>query len=256
MWKARVMNTKLLYLENFSLLTCEAQVIDVQEENPSTGSGQADRDVVVLDQTVLYAQGGGQPYDKGTIESPNAKFLVEEVRYFDGIVKHIGRFENKTLKKGDKVICHVDKPRRDLNSKIHSAGHVVDTAVVELKLPWAPIKGYHFPEGPYVEYSGELNETEKETLKTNIENLCNKFIAEGRDVKPVFMNVEQMKSICHFVPDNIPANKPARVIMFGDFGMPCGGTHVANISQIKQMIVRKIKTEGLQIRVGYDVTRQ
>ena len=62
------MNTKLLYLENFSLLTCDAQVIAVLNEDG--------RDIVILDQTVFYPQGGGQPYDKGIIESPNSKFIV------------------------------------------------------------------------------------------------------------------------------------------------------------------------------------
>lgn len=241
------MNIKLLYLENFSLLECEAEVIDVQEEN--------ERSAVILDQSIFYPQGGEQPYDKGTIESSGAKFVVEEVRYYDGIVKHIGRFETGTFNKGGKVTCLVDKERRELHSKIHSAGHVVDMAVVELKLPWTPAKGYHFPEGPYVEYSGQLNDTEKETLKSSIENLCNKFVTERREVKPIFMSVGQMKSVCHFVPDNIPTNKPARVIMFGDFGMPCGGTHVQNLSEIKSMTIRKVKADGGQIRVAYDVAR-
>jgi len=126
-------------------------------------------------------------------------------------------------------------------------------ALVELKLNWIPTKGYHFPDGPYVEYSGTGRETEKETLKKTIENLCNKFIKEGSQVKPVFMEKAEMKSVCHFVPDNIPTNKPARVIMFGNFGMPCGGTHVVNISEIKEMTIRKIKTDGSKIRVAYDI---
>ena len=47
-------STKLLYLENFTLLNSEAKVVDVLEENGKT--------VVLLDQTVFYPQGGGQPY--------------------------------------------------------------------------------------------------------------------------------------------------------------------------------------------------
>lgn len=241
------MNTKLLYLENFSLLECESEIIEILNENG--------RDIIVLDQTVFYPQGGGQPYDKGTIEFETSKFIVEEVRYFDGIVKHIGKFENGTIKKDDKVKCLVDKTRRELNSKLHSAGHLVDMAAVELKLPFTPVKGYHFPDGPYVEYSGTLSEAEKENIKTSIENLCNKFIKAGNPVKPVFMNKDEMKSVCHFVPDNIPTNKPARVIMFGNFGMPCGGTHVKDISEIKQMTIRKIKIGGNTVRVAYDIAR-
>lgn len=119
-------NTKLLYLENFTLLTCEAKVINVSEEN--------DRSVVLLDQTVFYPQGGGQPYDKGGIKGPAGKFLVEEVRFADGVVKHIGKFESGNFQIDENVKCAVDEPRRALHSRIHSAGHVVDMAVTALKL--------------------------------------------------------------------------------------------------------------------------
>lgn len=239
------MKTKLLYLENFTLLTCEAEVIDVLGEN--------DRYSIILNQTVFYPQGGGQPYDKGAIDSPSAKFFVEEVRYFNDAVKHIGRFKNGTLKKGDKIKCLVDEPRRTLNSRIHSAGHVIDMSVTELQLNWTPSKGYHFPEGPYIEYIGALEESEREKLKTDIENLCNKAIKEGEKVGVRFISKEEMRSICHFVPDNIPSDKPGRVIMFGNFGVPCGGTHVSNLAEIKNITIRKIKNEDGNIRVGYGI---
>ena len=77
--------TKLLYFEDFTLLKFDSKVTDVSEEN--------ERTIIVLDQTVFYPQGGGQPYDKGVIENPSGKFLVEEVRFLEGTVKHIGTFQ-------------------------------------------------------------------------------------------------------------------------------------------------------------------
>ena len=240
-------NTKLLYLEDFTLLTYEAKVMSALEEDG--------RSVVLLDQTIFYPQGGGQPYDKGVIEGPSGKFLVEEVRFADGVVKHIGKFESGSFQIGEIVKCLVDEARRALHSRIHSAGHVVDMAVTTLKLDWIPGKGYHFPEGPYVEYAGSLDGLDKEKLKTDIENLCNKFVEENRETKLLFMDKEKMKEVCHFVPDYIPEGKPARVVMYGDFGVPCGGTHVSGLSEIGSMTIRKIKTEGDNIRVAYDVVR-
>lgn len=239
--------TKLLYLEDFNLLESEAKILEVSQEN--------DKDILVLDQTTFYPQGGGQPYDKGFISSSSGKFIVEEVRFADGIVKHIGNIESGTFSQGETVTCMVNKEKRDLHSRIHSAGHVVDLAVTELKLNWIPGKGFHFPEGPYVEYAGSLDEFDKEKLKTDIENLCNKFIEEGREIKLLFMDKEKMKSVCHFVPDYLPEGKPGRVVMFGDFGIPCGGTHVSNLKEISQMTIRKIKPSGNTVRVGYDVRR-
>lgn len=247
-------STNLLYLENFSLLECEAKVVAVENENG--------KDILILDQTCFYPQGGGQPYDKGIISSPSGTFVVEETRFMDGIVRHIGHFENGVLKKGETVKCLVDKPRRELNSRLHSAGHVLDMAVTGLDLNWIPGKGYHFPDGPYVEYAGGLENLDKEKLKTDIENLCNKFIGQDIETKILFMDKSKIGSVCRFVPDNIPLNKPTRVVMFGStgspqaaFGVPCGGTHVGNLSEIKNMAIRKIKAGGENIRIGYDIAR-
>jgi Ser-tRNA(Ala) deacylase AlaX len=239
--------TKLLYLEDFNLATAEAKVSEVTEENGKT--------VVLLDQTVFYPQGGGQPYDRGIIESPSGKFLVEEVRFLNGAVKHIGKFENGAFRVGEVVRCTIDEERRSLSSRLHSAGHVVDMAVTKIGLNWVPGKGYHFPEGPYVEYVGNLDGFDREKLKSDIETSCNEFIREARETKVLFMDKEKMKEVCRHVPDNIPEGKPARVVMYGDFGVPCGGTHVNNLKDIGRITVRKIKSEGQNVRVAYDINK-
>lgn len=67
------METKLIYLEHMDQYTCQARVEQVFSEDG--------RDIVVLDQTVFYPQGGGQPYDTGAITSENGVvFSIEEVR--------------------------------------------------------------------------------------------------------------------------------------------------------------------------------
>lgn len=240
-------STRLVYLEDFTLLKDTATVVNVFSEN--------NRDVVLLDRTIFYPQGGGQPYDQGYIENGLGKFKVEEVRFIDGIVKHIGLFEQGSFQVDDQVTCVVNQERRALHCKLHSGGHVVDMAVTALQLPWTPGKGYHFPDGPYVEYAGSLEGIDKEKLKADLEQLCNKFIADALQTTLIFMSKEEMKNVCHHVPDYLPAGKPARVVMYGNFGVPCGGTHVSNLKDIQSMTVRKIKQEGPNVRVGYDVSR-
>lgn len=239
--------TMLLYLTDFTQTNCEAQILNLLHENG--------KHILILDQTIFYPQGGGQPYDTGVVESHAGKFLVEEVRREGQIVRHIGKFERGTFTTNERVHCRVDGPRRLLHSRIHSAGHLVDFAVAELKLPWIPGKGYHFPQGPYVEYEGNLDAADKEKLKSDIERIAHGIIEGGKEVTVRFMEKEDMASVCRFVPDNIPAGKPGRVVIFGGgFGIPCGGTHVKNLSEIRGLSIRKIKQEGENIRVGYDVT--
>ena len=240
-------NTKLLYLEDFTALRCGAIVVDVVHEDA--------RSVIILDQTVFYPQGGGQPYDRGMIRGPAGTFRVDEVRYVDGVVKHIGVFESGAFQQGEAVTGEVDRARRELHSRIHSAGHVIDMAVHALQLPWVPGKGFHFPEGPYVEYAGNVDDRDKEKVKVDIERLCNAFVAEGRATTLRFMEKERMADVCHFVPDYLPEGKPGRVVMYGDFGIPCGGTHVANLSEIRSIVIRKVKMKSGNMQIAYDVER-
>lgn len=240
-----LMTTKLLYLEQMNQYTCEAQVVEVKDEDGKT--------VVILDQTIFYPQGGGQPYDIGTISNSDKKFLVEEVRFVDGIVKHIGKFKNEIFKAGEVVTCSVDIERRQLHTHLHSGGHLVDMGLKQLGITWRPGKGYHFPNGPYVEYAGSLEGVDVEKLKTDLENACNEIVQKGIATTVLFMPKEKMSSVCTFVPDYIPANKPARVVMYGDFGIPCGGTHVSNLKDIGKMTIRKIKQDGENIRVSYSI---
>ena len=239
--------TKLSYLDNSEQLNSEATVLEQTQDNG--------RDVVVLDQTIFYPQGGGQPYDKGIIEGKTGKLVVEEVRFIDGVVKHIGKFELGKFNAGEMVKCTVDAERRLLNSRLHAAGHIVDMAVTELKLNWVPGKGYHFSEGPYVEYAGSFDMAEKEKLKSDIETLCNKFITEDRKVEVRLMDKEKLAEVCKFVPDYIPEGKPCRVVMYGSFAVPCGGTHVTHLDEVRRMTIRELKNKGGNIRVAYDIER-
>lgn len=239
------METKLVYLEYMDQLTGEAQVVNIVEENGKT--------IVILDQTIFYPQGGGQPYDTGEITSGSKIFRVNEVRFISGIVHHIGTFESEHFVQGENVTCIIDAGKRNLHSRIHSAGHIVDMALKKLGVSWKPGKGYHFPNGPYVEYSGTLENIDIDKLKSSLEEACNEITSQSIFTKILFMKKEEMGSVCQFVPEYIPENKPGRVVMYGDFGIPCGGTHVANLNEIGKITIRKIKKEGENIRVSYQV---
>ena len=68
--------TNLLYRTDMTQSESPASVIE-------SSSWHDGRQTIVLDQTIFYPQGGGQPYDKGEIKSATAEFEVEEVRFKD-----------------------------------------------------------------------------------------------------------------------------------------------------------------------------
>jgi len=241
------MSTHLFYMEQMHDLAADAHVVRVEQQDS--------RSVVILDQTILYPQGGGQPYDTGTISNGATTFTVEEVRFVDGEVRHIGHFTGPAFMPDEDVHLTVDAERRKLNSRLHSAGHLVDMAVTELGLNWIPGKGYHFPDSPYVEYEGQLNPGQHGAVQAQIQKQANELIQQDLPVSARFVSYEELQKICHHVPVTLPAGKPIRVVQFNNFAAPCGGTHVASLADIGELTITKLKNKNSNIRVGYNVGR-
>jgi Ser-tRNA(Ala) deacylase AlaX len=239
------MPTELDYLADMQRLEGEGRVQRVDRRD----DGRSD---VLLDRTIFYPQGGGQPFDQGRITSDSGSIEVSEVRFVEGEVHHIGEMTGE-VGEGQSVRLMVEPTRRELHSRVHSAGHVVDMAVLALGLDWIPGKGYHFPDGPYVEYSGSAGDRDREQLRAGLEREANRFVQERRATEVRFVPKEEMAALCHFVPQELPAGKPQRVVLYGDFGVPCGGTHVANLGDIGRIVIRKLKPSGQTIRVSYAV---
>lgn len=239
--------TDLLYMQDFDVEACDAKVLSVSP-------AEDERLDLILDKTCFYARGGGQDWDKGIIKKDSAEFTVEEVRLDEnGVVHHIGQMTEGSFDTGDAVSCSVDHERRFTNMRLHSAGHVIDMAVEQLGLDWIGTKGQHYPHLSAVEYSGTWEPEKAEELRAQIETLANQLIEKGSHNTLRFMSVEEMYKYCRHVPDNLPKNKPGRVVFYGTFGVPCGGTHVRDIKQVGKISIPKLKDKKGVIRVSYAV---
>ena len=240
--------TELLYMQDFDVESCTAAIVSIV---PAL-DGRTD---IVLDKTCFYARGGGQDWDRGDIKHGANSFSVEEVHVDEnGIVHHLGNVTGGTFNIGDVVVGLVDKDRRSTNTRLHSAGHVIDMAIDSLGLDWIATKGQHYPHLSAVEYSGTWESNTSDELRLAIERRTNELIGKGTENRLAFMSAEKMHTVCRHVPANIPRNKPGRVIIYGDnFGIPCGGTHVRNLSQVGTVSVPKLKQKKGVIRVNYEV---
>jgi Ser-tRNA(Ala) deacylase AlaX len=232
-------------MEHMQELEADAQVVRTDQRDG--------KHIIYLDQTVFYPQGGGQPYDTGVIENEHARFVVTEVRFIDGEVLHIGHYENGSLVVGDDVTCRVDNERRELNTRLHSAGHIADMAVNELGYNWVPAKGYHFPDGPYIEYHGSIGEKPGEQVAEKLNEKIVEILSRGLKTEIRFMPKEEMAAYCRHVPEYLPVGKPGRIVLYGDFGVPCGGTHVAELNDVQRVNIRKVKGHGDIVRVAYEL---
>ena len=239
------MSTELLYLSDMQQLECKAFIEKIENRDGKT--------VVYLDQTVFYPQGGGQPYDKGVINTPDSELQVEEVRYVDGLVQHIGTLSGQPLMQGEDVSCAVDAERRVINTAYHSGGHVIDMAIDALGYSWMPTKGHHYPGEAYIEYLGELSDEDIASLGDKLTAKLTELTTSNIATELRFVPVEKMDELCRHVPSNIPKDKPGRVVMYGDFGVPCGGTHTASLNELEGIKIRKIKSQNGKIKISYEV---
>jgi Ser-tRNA(Ala) deacylase AlaX len=238
------MATKLLYMDDFGIVACEAIVTEIK--NSEDG-----RTIVVLDQTCFYPRGGGQDWDTGKISASAMRYAVSEVRLDEGGVVHHYIVEDPKFEVGETVQCSVDHERRNVNTRLHSAGHVLDMATSSLRPNLIPAKGAHYPHMSFVEYEGIIDDPEELTkaLQVKIDELLAQKITNTLK----FVNLDELKTLCRHVPANLPSNKPIRVVLYGDFGVPCGGTHVKNLSDIGKLEITKVKSKKGITKIGYRV---
>jgi Ser-tRNA(Ala) deacylase AlaX len=176
------------------------------------------------------------------------------VRFDAGIVYHFTEGNLGLLSIGDTVKLNIDGERRALNSRIHTGGHLIDTAMINCGYDFHPTKGYHFPDSPYVEYEGIIDLEDRERICMELEEEANKLIVSGQPVECFIVDgYDSLKDHCPTVPEYVPKDKPIRVVKVGGVGCPCGGTHVEDLSELGQLSVPKIRSKGGNIRVSYRV---
>ena len=154
---------------------------------------------------------------------------------------------------GGEVMQKVDAERRIRNAKNHSAGHLIGFIVESMHPMLVATKGYHFDEGPYLEFEGDLSLEEKELLAGAIEAKASEAIGKSIPAETFEVTFDEMPNYSRRVPEYIPKGKPVRIMKIGEDAYPCGGTHVSNTSELKQINVRKVKYKGNILKVSYTV---
>ncbi|MCL4361816.1 hypothetical protein M1446_05675 [Candidatus Dependentiae bacterium] len=115
---------------------------------------------------------------------------------------------------------------------------MIDYALHNLGYKLISSKAYHFPQGPYVEYQGTLEQAEREQLQTKLEKAVNDLVEQALPVKITLIDNDSKK----------------RAMIVNDFQpILCGGTHVLNTKDIGHITIRKIKNEKGNLRVSYAV---
>ncbi|MGD9939213.1 MAG: alanyl-tRNA editing protein [Clostridia bacterium] len=134
------MATQRLYYDRPEALDVDATVVSV-----ATGAPDGSSSEVLLDRTPFYPEGGGQPWDLGTIAGLALASVIER----DAKPVHILSCTPASLVvagivPGERVRCRVDGARRRDHTEQHTAQHLLSATV--LRLLGAPTKSFHLGE--------------------------------------------------------------------------------------------------------------
>ena len=219
--------TKEIFKDDSYLNECDA-VIEKLSENS-----------VTLNQTIFYAEGGGQLGDTGYLIINNEEYRVSNTIRENNNIKHIldttlGLTEKMSVK------CKIDWDRRYKLMKTHSCLHIL-CSVVD-----APVTGGSVSEG-----KGRLDfDIEEKPNKLLLTTSLQKIINQNYKIKSSWITEKYLNENPQLVK-TMSVSPPMgsgeiRMIKIGDNidFQPCGGTHVKNSSEIGEIEVSKVENKG------------
>lgn len=230
--------TKALYLEDSYLRECDATVVSVKEGK-----------FIVLDQSIFYPKGGGQPWDTGKIARDNDIFNVVYVGRFSGEISH--EVDRLGLQEGDEVHCILNWKRRYRLMRSHTAAHVF--ASLLCKETGALITGNQLAEEK-IRFDFSLEEYSRELLERYIDK-TNQLL--GRDIpvkwyelpKEEAMKIPGIVKMAEALPPDIPNLRIVEIA--GVDKQADGGTHVENLKEVGHIKLLKTENKGKNNRRVY-----
>jgi alanyl-tRNA synthetase len=192
---------------------------------------------VVLDKTGFYARGGGQEPDHGKIGECD----IVDITKHGNIVVH--EIKGEIPKEGETVSCVVDSTRRDGITKNHTSTHIINTSARSVLGSWVwQHSAFKEADHARLDITHHSALTDEDVLK--IEQAANGIIESAIPVKIENFDrgtAEQKYGFRIYQGGVVPV-KSVRIVSIGDLDIEaCGGTHVANTSDVEQIKITRTK---------------
>jgi misacylated tRNA(Ala) deacylase len=228
-------STVLLFRDDAYLAEAEATVLAVN-----------DRRGIVLDRTVFYATGGGQPGDCGKLARGAGEIPVATAVYGEdkSEIVHVPAEDAALPEPGETLKAVIDWERRHRLMRIHTGLHLLSVV-----LPFPVTGGSIGAEEGRLDFDVEGNMPAKE----EIEEKLNALVAANHSVTDEWISDEELLASPGMVK-TMKVKPPmgsgrVRLVRIGDIDLqPCGGTHVRSTGEIGPLAIRKIESKGRQNR--------
>lgn len=189
---------------------------------------------VILPETTLYAESGGQVADKGTIIGSGFELDVLDVqRPVPGLVSHTVTVQSGEVGVGDGATTVVDETNRRRAQAAHSATHLVHAALRDTLGSGATQAGSLNRAG-YLRFDFSWGQALSDATKTEIEEITNAAIGDNLDVTTRILSLEDAKAAG---ASALFGEKYGDTVRMVDIGGPwsrelCGGTHVGSSAEV------------------------
>ncbi|MFB6146055.1 MAG: alanine--tRNA ligase [Halobacteriaceae archaeon] len=214
--------TDKLFYDDQERTEFEAVVLDVFEREDGYD--------VVLDQTMFYPEGGGQPPDHGTLSTDDLTVDVTDVQIEDGVIRHR---TDEDPGKGEIVTGQLDITRRRRLMRHHTATHIVVHAARQ-------VLGDHVRQAGAQKGvdSARIDVTHYERLDCEtveeIERIANQIVTDDTPVESDWPHRHEAEAEHGFdlYQGGVPSGTNIRIIQVDDDVQACGGTHVDRTGEV------------------------
>ena len=215
------------------LSSVEATVVAVLEEG------------LILDKTVFYPEGGGQPGDIGKIANNIFEANVTNtIKSTDGILHLI---DNKLgpISEGDNVTIDIDWERRYALMRMHTALHILCSVV-----DGAVTGGSVGTQKSRLDFDIPGERPDKESLTQQLMEIVDRnypVMSSWISDQELQRNPGLIRTMSVKPPTGTGQVRMIRIGDDIDF-QPCGGTHVKSTGEIGKIKISKIENKGKQNR--------
>ena len=221
--------TVLLFQQDAYLRSCTATVIESGESG------------VVLDCTVFYPLGGGQPGDTGVLRAAEGREwrVIDARKGEGGRVLHLVEPSTPPPAPGTTVEAHIDWERRHAHMRMHTCLHLLGSAL-----------RFGVTGGQIAADKGRLDfDTQEEIDRDAVTAAVNALVAANHAVRSLWITDAELDRQPELVRTLSvqPPRGAGRIRLLDIAGVdlqPCGGTHVAATGEIGPVTVTRVENKG------------
>ena len=196
-------------------------------------------DGLILDQTIFYPEGGGQPGDEGLIKLKDKTIKIIGTKYINNSLVHLTENIND-FNKNDEISLILDWSKRYSYMQTHTCLHLLCSII-----PY-PVTGGSIGDG-----RGRLDfdletKPDKEDVLNKLNNLIHKdYLVHISSITDQELddNPDLVRTMSVKPPRGSGQIRMVRIGDDIDF-QPCGGTHVRSTREIGQITIGKIENKG------------